>query len=148
MTWYATERGKVRVISPTLCVWTNKSQNWPLKGRYERKSNYSHSVTCNRLDRKGNVGHCSSMTGWNREEEERGFSDKKEIVPFHQRKFGRESFFFGQKSAWKDVLIYRPKLQVRSPAKRIFSFGRTLARDGRQVSQVPGKSRTESLDRR
>ena len=47
VTWYATEREKVRLISPTLCVWTNKSQDWPLKGRYERKSNYSHSMICN-----------------------------------------------------------------------------------------------------
>ena len=61
MTWYATERGKVRLISPTLCFWTKKSQDWPLKGRYERKLNYSNSMTCNRLDREWNVGHCSSM---------------------------------------------------------------------------------------
>ena len=47
VTWYATERGKGKINSPTLCVWTNKSQDWPLKGRYEWKSNYSHSMICN-----------------------------------------------------------------------------------------------------
>ena len=36
------------------------------------------------------------------------------------------------------------KIPGPSPAKRIFSSGQTLARDGRQVSQAPGKSRTES----
>ena len=32
--------------------------------------------------------------------------------------------------------------------KKILSFGQTLARDGHQVSQAPGKSRIEFLDRR
>ena len=38
---------RLDLISPTVCVWTNKSQDWPLKRRYERKSNYSHFMICN-----------------------------------------------------------------------------------------------------
>ena len=108
--WYATERGKVKINSPTLCVWTNKSQEWPLKGRYELKSNYLHSMTNNQLDREGNVGH---WVAWLDEIERRrkeakwlarAFAPK--IVPFNQRKSGRGCLVLGHKSAWKDVLIY------------------------------------------
>ena len=71
------ERKKV-LISPTLCVWTKKFQDRPLKGRYEGKSNYHTpwSVTNpgqnesqglptlhDRLGGEGIVGHYGGMTG-------------------------------------------------------------------------------------
>ena len=50
------------------------------------------------------------------------------MIPFHQRKFGKDSGVWGQKSRDKDIGL-QPKLQVPSPAKRIFSSGQTLAKE-------------------
>ena len=110
---------------------------------------YLHFMTHNRLDRERNVRHCSSPTEGNREEEERG------------RMIGQtlsaENNTFSSEEIWKRIFSLRTEVSVKrcaktpgglSPAKRIFSSGQTLARDGRQVSQALGKSRTESLDRR
>ena len=105
VTWYATGRRKIRLISPTLCVWTNKSKDWPLKGRYGRKSNYSHSMTCNRLDREGNVGHCSSMTGWNREEEERG-----QMIG---QTLSAKNSTFSSEEIWKGIFSSRTEVGVK-----------------------------------
>ena len=113
--WYATERGRGKINSPTLCVWTNKSQDWPLKGKYERKSNYSHSMTCNRVGREGNVGHRSGMTGWSREEEERG------------RMIGQslrtKNSAFSSEEIWKGIFSFRTALGVKRCADLIPNSG-------------------------
>ena len=61
MTWYATERGKGKINSPNLCVWTNEPQRLTIKAvRMKVKQDYLLSITYNWLDREGNAGHCSS----------------------------------------------------------------------------------------
>ena len=63
VTWYASERGKGKINSLTICVCTNKSQGLTTKAVRMQVKRYQHSMTYNWLDREGNVGHCSSMTG-------------------------------------------------------------------------------------
>ena len=79
--------GKGQSIPLPVCVWTNRPQDWPVKGRYEWKSitrtpwsaacwtvtnpgqnegqSCPHSMTYNLLDEEKNPGHSSSMTGGN-----------------------------------------------------------------------------------
>ena len=78
-------------------------------------------MTCNRLDKEGNAGHSIIVTGWNS---------------------GR------RKKPNDRPIVQTPSFSLAEVWKRKFSFGQTLARDRRQFSQAPGKSRTESLDRR
>ena len=117
---------------------------------------YPRSKTYNRLDKEGNTGYSSCMTRENSGRRKkakwlaRPFSTK--MIPFHQRKFGKESWVWGQKSVWKDMLAYIQNSGWSLTTKRIFSSGQTLARDRRQSSQALGrisckKIRTESLDR-
>ena len=89
-------------------------KDWPLK-QSELKSNKScqHSMTYNRLDGEGNVGHCRSMTGWHRERR------KSQMIGW--------DFSTKKKSTFSSEEIW----------KRIFISRQTLARDGRQVSQAP-----------
>ena len=51
-------------------------QDWPLKGRYGQKSNYSHSMIynesrseCGRVDRERNIGHWIAWLDEGKEEE-------------------------------------------------------------------------------
>ena len=74
----------------------------------------------------------------------RPFSAK--MIPFHQRKFGKESSVWEQKSAWKDMLTYSQTLGGPLPTKRIFSSGQTLATDRRQFSQASGKSPVKRVE--
>ena len=104
VTW----RGKGKINSPTFCVWTNKPQGLTAKAVRMQVKRYQHSMTCDRLDGERNVGHCGGMTGWGGGG---GRSQmigpsllcQKKIVPFHQRKFGKGSLVWGQKSTDKDV---------------------------------------------
>ena len=75
VTWHATERGKVRLISLSFCVWTNKPQGLTAIAVRMKVESYQHSMTYNRLDREGNVGHCSSTTGRNRGGKKKGPND-------------------------------------------------------------------------
>ena len=108
-------RGKGRSIPLPYGVWINRPQGLTAKAvRMEVKS-YPHSMTYNRLDREGNAGHSSTTTGGNsgrRKKEKwlaRPFSAK--MIPFRQKKFGKESLVWGQKLADKDTGL-QPKLRV------------------------------------
>ena len=60
-------------------------------------------MTCNLLDKEKNPGHSSSMTGEEKSQMigYRPFSAK--MIPFRQRKFGKESLVWEQNFAWKDL---------------------------------------------
>ena len=80
-TWYAPERGKVRF---NFCVGTNKPQRLTTKAvKIQVKQNYSHFMTCNRVDREENVGH------WVARPDEIGMSKKE--VKWLAEDFGAES---------------------------------------------------------
>ena len=128
--WYATKRGKRRLIPQSFCVWINRLQDCPLKGRYEWKSitrtpwsaacwtknegqSYPHTMTCNQLDKEGDAGHSIIVTRWN------GWRRKKP-------------------NDWPIVQML--SFLLAEVWKRKFSSGQTLARDRHQFSQAPGKS--------
>ena len=163
MVCHRENEGEVNFPTPSVFELTSP-KDWPVKGRYERKSvtrkprsknllnkvtnpgqnegqSYLHSMTYNQLDKEGNEGHSSSMTGGNRGRRKsqlwmaKHFGTK--MIPFRQRKFGKESLVWGQKSADKDIGSH-PKLRVPSCAKRIFSSRQTLAKERRQVRQLRG----------
>ena len=76
----------------------------------------------------------------------RPFSAK--MIPFRQRKFGKESLVFEDRSRRGKICWLIAKLrEVPSPARKIFSSGQTLARDRRQFSQAPGKSPVKESNR-
>ena len=79
-------RGKGRPIKST------GPKDWQNQGQKEGQS-YLHSMTYDRLDREGNAGHSSSMTGRKRRRKvkwlAKPFSTK--MIPFRQRKFGKDS---------------------------------------------------------
>ena len=68
----------------------------------------------------------------------RPFSTK--MIPFHQRKFGKVSWVWEQKSAWKDMLTYSQTPGGPLPVKRIFSSDQTLAKERCQFRQLWGMS--------
>ena len=117
--WYATKRGKWRLIPLPLCVWINKLQDCLLKGKYEWKSvtripwstacwtknegqSYPHSMTCNWLDKEGNAGRSIIITGWNGER---------------------------RKKANDWPIVQTPSFSLAEVWKRKFNSGQTLARD-------------------
>ena len=130
VTWYATERRKEKINSPTLCVWTNKTQDWPLKGRYELKSNYLHSITYNWLDIEGNVGHCSSPNeiAWPGDIEEEG-------AKWLARAFRAQNSAFSSEEIWKGIFSFEDR--SRWIKTSVYSRSRRMPRK---------KHRTESLD--
>ena len=171
VSWYATEGGKGKINSPNLCVWTNKFQDWPLKGRYERKSNYSHSMIYSesRSEWKPRAA-CTPwpVIGWT----ERGMwvivvawpdeVEEEKGAIWLARAFRTKNSAFSSEEIWKGIFSFEDrnrrekmcwfiaqKLRVCSPAKK-----ESLVLDihwqemGAKLAKLRGKSRTESLDRR
>ena len=139
VTWYATERER-EVNSPTLrCL----NQQVPRTDRIQVRM--KAKATCTPLSIIGwtEKGTQVTLVAWPEEIEEeekakwlaKPFSAK--MIPFHQRKFEKDSLVWGQKSADKDVGL-QPKLRVPSHAKGIFSSRQTLAKEGHQVRQLRG----------
>ena len=76
-------------------------------------------MTCNLLDKERNPGHSSIVTGWN--SGKRKWLAHGPLAPkchFFVREIWKESWVWGQKSAWKDMLIYS-QLRGKSPVKRV-----------------------------
>ena len=114
-------RGKGRSIPLPNGVWINRPQGLTAKAVRTKVKSYPHSMTNDWLDKEGNAGHSIIITGWN------GGRRKKP-------------------NDWP--LVQMPSFSLAEVWKWKFSSGQTLARDRRQFSQAPAKSRTESLDRR
>ena len=124
VTWYATKRGKVRFNFPYSSVFELTSPNdWPLK-QSEYRSNYLHSITCDRVDREGNVGH---WVAWPDEEEEGAKWLAEPLAPknrtFSSEEIWKRIFSFENRSWWIKTLV--------------------ISRSGRNPRK---KHRTESLD--
>ena len=101
VTWYATERRKVRLNYTTLCVWTYKPRGLTTKAvRMKVKQSYLHSMTYNWLDREGNVGHCS------RPSRERERERKKKEAKWLARAFRVKNSTFSSEEIWKRIFSF------------------------------------------
>ena len=139
MTWYATETER-EVNSPTLrCLNQQVPRTDQIQVRMKAKA------TCTPWPIIGwsEKGMQVTLVAWLEEIEEeekakwlaKPFCAK--MIPFRQRKFGKDPLVWGQKSVDKDVGL-PPKLRVPSPAERICNSGLTLAKERRQVHQLRG----------
>ena len=79
-----------------------------------------HPITCDRVDRKENVGHWVAWPDEVKEEEEAKWLAEP-LVPFRHRKFGKVFLVWGQKLAGKDV-----GLQPKAPGGPVKSIEQNL----------------------
>ena len=100
VTWYGSERGKVRSIFPTLLP-----QGLTAKGVRMKVKSYQHSMTYNRLDREGNVGHCSSKTGGNRGRRRKGQMIGQALL--------RQNNTFSSEEILKRIFSFRRRVGVK-----------------------------------